>query len=389
MAAMNNSFSINQLNNEILKFFDFFTKINNETKNKRTNCLFDVLSITNVINILFLGLNSETKIKIKKDSMLTDLLKYVPKPTSRRVGIFLRNPMVFEQSYAKKIAKLNVYIANLPSNEVIRHDMNKSISRFFPDWPEPEEEFFPFLLSPNIRLYIKDQSDFHGIWEKRFKSWDTKLGAFHVGPNKTIKVDMMVMKNDDENLLTYHYRNELENSMFVSMPYKDKKHSMLIIMPEKPSSKNDLINLVVNHLTAEIISDFYYNKGEFVEYQYKTMPKFSFESQWNLSSNDSKLVNIDKNCCPYMNTIFNNNVDLTNICESLSSKSREGMELVSISKVENKEDGTFIKTETQLFETDGHYDVPENLKKLIIDKSFIFIIVNKDKFICDIGIFAG
>lgn len=160
---------------------------------------------------------------------------------------------------------------------------------------------------------------------------------------------------------------------------------MLVIMSKKPHNNKKLINFCINNLTAKDITNFYNVNGTLITYKRKIMPKFKFKSMWELDSNNN--INSDANYyVPYMKIIFSNDINLQNIYKNIDV-GNDSIQMQSSSQITNNEKGMTIISKTKLFAFNS-YDSP-SLSILKIDKSFIWMIVNADRVICNVGIFVG
>ena len=361
-------------NENAINLFNFFMKNNHTTE--KSNCLLDISSLLRSIEILFEGTNHNSGNK------LNQILSLIPNSTYMRTGVFIHKDHKFETKYKRKLNKYGIFCGTIPYGYASINRVNKYMVS---DWPDELEKFFSDDFNSNARIYIKDQSIFSAMWHEKFPVENTSDGPFYVDRNKTINIPMMKKDNYCETMLTYNYESKILGIItFVSMLYYNMTHSMLIIMPKNACNYQQLVTFISNELNVQIISDFYEKKlGEEITYTSKTMPKFEFKSQWNI---DNKADNLDK--INYLETLFHNNVDMSIMCKDFKPGTRESITLNSSSAIKNSEKGTFIKTETIVYEFDLS-KAKSNEQELIIDKSFIYLILDEQKRICNIGIFAG
>lgn len=356
-------------NQESLNLFKLFTNNNRYKK----NCIFDVVSIIRSLYALSKGVYLQDEEKVHS---VLKLFEESPKSTFARSGIFLRSNLEIEDSYKKTMQNNNFYVDYMPFNVNGIKRVNQNINALFPIWPGKNIHFLNDVLSSDIRLYIKDESIFSAEWREPFQS--SQPENFYIGDDVNIKVPMMVRDNYIEYMLTF----DTKDMKWVSMKYSRDK-SMLIIMPNKARTYTELVDFCVNDLMAEDIYNFYHEYGKDRPYSSKKMPKFQFESKWDISNNTS---NNDQIEIDYVSTLFKPNLDLRKMCQNLGPENTCDRLLQSTSSILNNEYGTFVFTKTEIYEVDG---IIKKEHKLVIDKSFIFIILDKNKKICQIGIYAG
>jgi len=125
-------------------------------------------------------------------------------------------------------------------------------------------------LDTNTALVLINAMYFKGEWETRFN--DAVEGDFKTSKNKVVKAQMM--KSHSESRYGYLYLEDLK-AQAVEIPYKGKKISMIVILPDPESSLNDLENIF--EVTQFNLLDF---TKEDVDL---TLPKFKIETTLNLN----------------------------------------------------------------------------------------------------------
>ena len=387
-------------NKNVLKLYYFLNKI--RFQDNKSNCI-DPPSMINIFKLLYKGSAGQTK-KILKSSELKSMIKYAPKSMYSRSGVFIRRGCKFNVNYVKKFEKNHIFDF-IPEDEQSINRINKLVDEKFPNWYKEKDQekinifdkdkfFTNFITNYDLRLYIKDQSIFKDYWIFPFDSEHTEMSDFYIGNNEKITVQMMTIKcSSDEYILTY-FNAELK-CLFVSLPYCNG-YSMLIAMPrDPPLCKTDLVELCSKELFAKTINEFY-KIAKPVKYSQKYLPKFEFETKWELNSVHENLKNDDsKYYCPmFLRAIFNNNqIDLGNIYSKCSPTcNTELVRLVVSSAINNNEDGTYVQTQTE-FEEEDFYDDDDDdddeEKILKIENNFMFMIFHNRESIDKIGIFAG
>ena len=379
MAYENNAINYDttlKINDDLLKLFTYLS--NNEVNvDKSKSICMDSSSIINVLRPIFYGAAGKTK-EILNATNLKEIINAGPRSMYNRTGIFIRPGFEYKTKFHSKFND-KLVLDYLDT----QRDINTIVSKKFPHWPLKNDKFFPNGIDSycdgDQRLVIKDQSYFSGTWAQCFDKNDGKNDVdFFIGGNKSVKVHMM-STDEPQELLTY-FDEEFEIN-YVSLPYKDG-YEMLVIMPEIPHTKKQLINLLENErISTNSINNFYKSLGNFQMYDRKKMPKFEFETKFELSSYNSE----DVNCPKYLQAILDDqHLDLTNIAKNFPIGAEE-ISFQSTTKLNNMETGTYIRSVTEMLVTDCS---PSNILEL--NKSFIFIILQpKTMVFNDIGICLG
>ncbi len=123
-------------------------------------------------------------------------------------------------------------------------------------------------LNPLTRLVLTNAIYFKGKWLKQFDKAETKQADFKVSPEKTIKVPMMYLKEDEDGF-NYAETDELQ---MLEMPYKGENLSMLVLLP-----KNS-VEEIEGMLSAEKLKEW---KSLMNDYDVEVyFPKFKFETKY-------------------------------------------------------------------------------------------------------------
>ena len=366
------------------KMLNFFIKMNKIYKENIQSCNMDMCSIFNVIEIVYNGTAGEQRKSLDENTNLKTILKMLPKSQVSRKGIFIRNDYIYNETFRNKYES-EIYIDNIPRNETERKKINNAIQKKFSKWPKDEDcnedEFFKELLDYNIFLYIKDESYFNGNWVYPFVPDDTRMKPFYCGNEKVIKIPMMMRQIDTE---IYTYKCEDTKSLFISLEYEND-YKMLVILPDEPCNKQQLILFCENNLIDDKL-DKYILKLRLNNYKAILMPKFNIESEWDFNRYNNDDDDNDDDKTPYLSEILNTEfMDFSNISKRMKGES-ETMNLRSISKINNNEIGTKVLTDTLWVVTDG---IIRQKHLLFIERSFIYMIMDKNNAITNIGIFVG
>ena len=368
----------NYFNERMLQLFNSINRINKD--NEENKCFLDVCSLMNVFDLIYKGVNDQYRKKLD-DSELDKIIKLTPPSMSYRRGVFLRNGYHFKNNYKKEMEDTTI-LDFVPYTQKEVDRINKAVCRKFKNWMLPDVKFFDKPLGDYV-FYIKDQSYFIGDWVHPFEEDDTRDGNFYISNDEIISIDTMRHPNG---ITIDEYQSKRLDSIIISLPYKDIDHFMLIIMPNRPHTQKELIEFCNDKLRVDDIVEFYDNKKK-KRYDYFTIPKFKLESKWRLNSNtinNDVDDDDDDDSCNYLKVILNKSINCGNISDKLDRYVYNMINLESVSKIECNEIGTSIFTKSSGYATDS---VPQ--KKLEIDKSFVFMIMNNNFMISKIGLFTG
>ena len=388
--ATHNTTSLTDINKKYLDIYNFFVKSNiyNTTEETKSYCL-DLISVLQALKILYNGIGGDSKQALENELDFKDIIKTIPVAMYMRAGVFTRKIYPLNKKFHYSYGR-HIYLSNIPTDNSQMKYINDKIEKKFNSWPIENDPFLTRFFPEDCNLYIKTETLFNSYWQKPFDKCATKRDYFHIGDNKRILVPMM--KNSGiERLLTYHHYHDnddkLRNCLFASIPYENNIYKMLIIMPDRACGQKELLHICANELTSDDITKFYTSLGTMKLYTDKILPKFEFETRWNISNNS--IDNSSNNCYyPYINRLLNKDNNFGNISLYFSN-GINFIELESTTKIINYEKGTFIKSETEVYEPDYHYSSSEMLPPLEINKGFIYIIVNKSNIICSMGIYTG
>ena len=176
---------------------------------------------------------------------------------------------LIDQYYVGKITNLD-FVADTENSRMI-------INRWVEEQTKNKiKDLIPQgAINSITRLVLTNAIYFKGIWVKQFDRRDTKQQDFKVSPDKTIKVPMMSLTEEEFNY------TETEDLQVLEMPYKGEELSMLILLP-----KNDLES-IEDFLNAEKLSELRNNLREVEIDVY--IPKFTFETKYFLPDTLSEM----------------------------------------------------------------------------------------------------
>ena len=366
------------LNSEILNLFITLNDIEYDNNN---SCHMDICSISKVLRLAYYGTNIERKYDLWNKTNLIDLIQ-LSATQDHRTGMFIRKDFEYNEDFKNKYENEEevVFFNFIPRCKTETQKINRLMEYNFPRWlKHDQEDFLKIPLSPrnNECLYIRDESYFNGIWDHSFDENKTRMGNFQCGGGKSINIPMM----EGGSAMIQKYDCKSTNSLIVILEYKKYKHAMFIIMPNEPHTKSELIDFCKNNLNGEKLFD-YQTKLLHKSYKKRFMPKFEIETEWYLNSR--------KTPSPYFSILFkNNSIDFSTICNKIKDRRDEGIELTSVSRIKNTEYGTTMLIASEYEENDDDDDDIPQEDILILNKSFIYMIMDDLNSIVNIGIFVG
>ena len=170
---------------------------------------------------------------------------------------------------------------------------------------------------------------------------------------------------------------------------------MVIVMPKKPHTKKQLLDLITNKtITAEDLRDFHAYQGEQKDYIKKRFPLINIKTRWDLEKVTVPFDEMDPDkasSVSYLKTIMSDQLNLMNISTSLSPGSFNGISLLSSTDIITSADGTDSGASISENAVDCSVKVEHN-PILHIDKSFLFFVVKnmgENILISKLGCFVG
>jgi len=147
-----------------------------------------------------------------------------------------------------------------------------------------KEIITPDIIGQLTTLILCNAIHFKGAWMHPFSEENTKSESFFVSPTEDIQVNMMSHQKE------YHYQ-EYDGFKLLEMPYRKEyneqrepiskaDYSMIIFLPDKESSLEELENQLNYYLMKSYISSLM--RSESVQVAVK-FPKFRVENNFNLN----------------------------------------------------------------------------------------------------------
>ena len=130
------------------------------------------------------------------------------------------------------------------------------------------KDLVPADLDPSTVLVLVNAIHFKGDWDEKFN--DAIEDDFHVSENNTVKAQMMT---NSESKYGYISLDRLD-AQAVEIPYKGKRISMIVILPNRDSSLEELETA----LDVSDLKNFDYTEVDL------TLPKFKIETSLDLNN---------------------------------------------------------------------------------------------------------
>lgn len=127
-------------------------------------------------------------------------------------------------------------------------------------------------LSPNSVCVILNAIYFKGIWESQFQKNQTHDAPFSVSANNKVTVPLMYQKSDFKLLIEKDFKA-------VSIPYKEKNLSMVILLPETVDGLPALEKQLTPQGLKELVEKLDKQRVQEMEL---FMPKFKLETSYDL-----------------------------------------------------------------------------------------------------------
>ncbi len=134
-------------------------------------------------------------------------------------------------------------------------------------------------ITSDTRLVLANAIYFKGEWLNKFEEKNTSNNDFYLGGTDKVQVPMMHASEVSGKLL------ESNDLKLLSLPYKGKEISMVIIMPNKKESLDDFIS---KKLSDSALKGWLQKAGEIKEIQV-SLPKFKLEQKYDLKKTLQKL----------------------------------------------------------------------------------------------------
>jgi serpin B len=262
--------------------FELYSQL---AKNETGNIFYSPYSIFSALTMTYEGAGGETAEEMKNVLHLPEIS--ILRPNFARIyneinkrtdayelrtgnALWLQKDYPFYDNYKKIVEE---YYGGKAANVDFEKETEKSretINSFIAEQTNNKiKELIPKgVLTHETVAVLTNAIYFKGTWEYKFDESQTREEDFKVTSNKTVKVQMMHMR---EVKLNY---SDLGNLQILELPYKGGEISMLVLLP-----RGDLKDIESN-LTLEKISQY---RSRMMETEISvSLPKFEFSTKYEL-----------------------------------------------------------------------------------------------------------
>ena len=348
---------------------------------KTKNCMYSPMSVFMALSVLSEGANNDTKEAILKTintngisnlgeecKKLHDKEKFESETGKCNIAnsVWLDNKNIkFKDETLENISK--EYDAGIFKEDLSSEECAKKISEWIlkNTYGMLGENPDDYISDSKTKMKIINAIYFKDKWESPFYVSNTKSDKFKLSDGSTIDTDFM---NDTREGIIYNKENEYKIS---SLPFKGE-NKIAFILPAEGKSPYDIVN-DSNKLNEALKDSAEINKkGEEVSINYK-IPKYKFKSHISLDDSMKKLG---------LEKVYSDNADFSNFTEShellVSS-------IIQDSNVVVDESGAEAAAVTIISVETAQCEMPEP-DDFILDKPFIFVIMDKDNIPMFIGV---
>lgn len=234
----NNTFTLN------------FLKTVNETDRSGKSFIYSPLSITYVLGMVNAASTGETEKELEQtlgfheggiqavNDYCKKLIEGLPK-VDRKVKLSIANALFVNKNKATLKSEYQKDMQTYYNAEVKNLDFNSSSTlKTINGWAqEKTNNMIPTILDridPDVVTYLLNAIYFKANWNKKFNPNNTKTETFTT-PNGTKQLPLM-----HQNVLINYMKNETYSSVLI--PYDNSYWSIMVYLPEKGKTADDIIN---------------------------------------------------------------------------------------------------------------------------------------------------
>ena len=359
------------LNTDVL---NLFTKLAKKHQDDEKSCIFDVSSVLQVLKLAVGGFGNKTEASLTD---LKNMIKMAPKLDNKnsRSAVLIRNHYNFTQKYMDEFNN-EAILDNIPTKPTELDRINKIVHKKYPDNYYNRDNFLENPIDISAFLVIINENSFEGKWETPFSYIEDATFYVNSEEEKTIEIPMLNINNEPR-ILIKTFKDETINSLVVALNYTNE-YKMLIIRPDEPKTKKQLIELCETKLNGPAIQNII-DKFENVNYTDVSMPQFSFQTNWDLKEAAGEI--------PYLKTLFDGStMDYSNLSPDMVKGQSKLTSLTSRSNITNDKYGTRVESRSELLGYDSHVS---KRNRLDLNSPFIFMVMNDENKIHNVGLFVG
>lgn len=359
MQSQNSSESINKFT------FDLYKQISEDGK----NLFFSPYSISTALAMTYIGAKENTEIEFQKvlyfgadkDELGKSLHSIVEQfekdgeiyQLDNANSLWLQKNFSFQDDFLKTVSlyyDAGVKTVDFKSNpEKCREQINRWVE-------EKTHKKIKDLIPPKVitdltRLVLANAIYFKAEWHEHFKQENSREDLFYLKDKEDAKVKTMFMFQK----MRVNYYEDMEYQA-IELPYKNRKLSMMVILPNE--------KMKIDDFEALLTYDNYINRVNQINYQTTeiTIPKFTFTSDFNLTD---YLINMG------MTDAFGKQADFSGIT---------GQKNLMIDKVFHKafvevnEEGTEAAAATAVLMMEKSAGPSSDFKVFTANRPFVFLI---------------
>ena len=381
-SSLASSFSVSKANNQFA--VDLYRTLATKDGSTPTNLFFSPSSLSTVLAMTYLGARGNTATKIAKtlhwDGVPAEQLHVAMKEfvgTINAIGggenkllsansLFVQQGLQIAQfkSDTSKFYGADVAQVDYKTNpEGARNQVNKWVEQKTQD--KIKGIIPPSGFDANTRLVLVNAIYFKGFWEKIFNKKLTHDAPFTTSPSKKINMKMMSQTGPFKIIVNSKLAFET-----LELPYKDRKTSMFILLPQDPNGLPNLEKALTIELLEKTIAET--RKSIPMNGLQVTIPKFQIAKSFELSQVLSELG---------ADEMFSNTADFSGITQT---EKLQVSEVIHKALVEVNEEGTEAAAASVVGM--GRMAMPS----FMADHPFLFLILdNKSGSILFMGRFAN
>ena len=259
---------------------------------------------------------------------------------------------------------------------------------------------FDFYIKPKMSLFITLETKYE-CTKKLLYPFDclyTKLRPFHINKKDFIKVPTAT--NNIETIVDQFYFKDIK-SLIVCLRYKNDDNKMLIVMPDIPHTKTELLEIIREKLDGGILNHIVSNLKPHT-YSRLYMPILDeIYRGWEIYGNSDESRNINTNNI-HVSVLRIPDTNFSNILTYNNEKTIKGIKIINIMNcfddrcrdhetcvncgIEDEEYHDFQCCRCDKY--DNSSDIHDE-HALYLNKCFIYFILNEKNLIGKIGIYNG
>ena len=353
--------------------------------NHAENALISPLSMLTCLSMLLVGTKSNSRtqltnaLRLPSDASQYDLDSYFNtlmtsyKSMDEKKGKLLVNNMALVSDQKQLLTQFEETVRNRYNAEVSSVDFEKKadeIKNLVNQWVNSTTQgLIPILLEeppkPETVLMLLNSIYFEANWYKLFG--DAYPREFYQSKNEVKNASFMPVKERFW-YMEVPFGETGENIQMVELPYRSDSSSMILMLPPKSKSINDVLH---EKSMFDLINQFNDN-GTVIKVDLH-MPKFKFNTKAQMEKYLKKMGAVD---------LFENNADLTGI----TGDALKVDGITHATSIEVDEYGTKAAAVTSISVVEITSLMPNDKVEMVLDRPFAFCIYDR---VAKLPIFVG